>query len=589
MNKSAILHIPQSHYAFANSETELTIRLRTASGDITNCVLYYGDRACNQTPVQFFPLQMELVARDELFDYYEVTIDSPFTRVCYYFRLETKKEWTYYYGDQFRKDLPDIILNGIMIEGRSEYYQYPFILREEILDVPEWFKDAVVYNIFPDSFATGKKKLEQTKESNILLDNGLTVKSKQGGTIKGITDNLDYIKNLGFTCIYLNPIFVAGENHKYDILDYYHIDPCFGTDEEFKELVNKIHENNMYIIIDGVFNHCSWYFFAFDDVVKNGEESKYKDWFYDLNYPVIRPDSEKDIPNYACFAYERKMPKLNTSNIEVQQYFAKVGTYWITEYNIDGWRLDVANEIDRNFWRTFRNATKGVKKDVVLIGEVWENAETWLRGDVFDSTMNYDFRKHCRDFFGLGKMDAFSFSGAISQMLLRYPTNITLGQLNLLDSHDVPRFLSICDNNIKKWELAFLFLMLCPGVPSLFYGDEKKIIGIKEDEYRSPMPWQLADNELENFVKEVILIRKKYINSKSVYQVVRAEQNSSIFSFIRMGDNDKVMVCMNVCENSEQIELPYTKQVLLEDGIQRQNANEVLLEAFGFGIYLMQY
>ncbi|MDF2589040.1 MAG: neopullulanase, partial [Anaerocolumna sp.] len=114
MNKSAILHIPQSHYAFANSETELTIRLRTASGDITNCVLYYGDRACNQTPVQFFPLQMELVARDELFDYYEVTIDSPFTRVCYYFRLETKKEWTYYYGDQFRKDLPDIILNGVM-------------------------------------------------------------------------------------------------------------------------------------------------------------------------------------------------------------------------------------------------------------------------------------------------------------------------------------------------------------------------------------------------------------------------------------------------------------------------------------------
>jgi cyclomaltodextrinase / maltogenic alpha-amylase / neopullulanase len=587
MNKSAILHIPQSQYAFANSESELTIRLRTAKDDITKCVLFYGDRACNQTPVQFFPLQMELITGDELFDYYEITLDSPYTRVCYYFKLESEKEWTYYYGDQFRKDLPDIILNGVMIEGRSEYYQYPFILRDEILDVPEWFKDAVVYNIFPDSFASGKKKLEKVSDTDIILGNNLTIRSKQGGTLKGITENLDYIKNLGFTCIYLNPIFTAGEYHKYDILDYYHIDPCFGTDEDFKELVEKIHENDMHIVIDGVFNHCSWYFFAFDDVVKNGIESKYKDWFYDLNFPVIRPTSGKDIPNYACFAYERKMPKLNTSNKEVQQYFANVGEYWITEYNIDGWRLDVANEIDRNFWRTFRTTTKGVKKDVVLIGEVWENAETWLRGDAFDSTMNYDFRKHCRDFFGLGKIDAFQFAGNISQMLLRYPTNITMGQLNLLDSHDVPRFLSICDNNLKKWKLAFIFLILCPGVPSLFYGDEKKITGIKEDEYRSPMPWQLEDLEIENFIKEIIFIRRNYINTKSKYQVVKSEKNSRVFSFLREGNKGNIYVCMNASGKSEEIELASTKQTLIEDGIQKQNDNEIIIEPFGFGIYLM--
>lgn len=586
MNKSAILHIPQSQFAFASSEKTLTIRLRTAMNDLSECTLYYGDRACNQTPVQFYPLPMKFAARDELFDYYEVTFDSPFIRVCYYFKLGKEEEWTFYYADQFRKDLPEIILNGRMIEGRSEYYQYPFILRDEIIDVPEWFKNAVVYNIFPDSFASGKKKLAK-QGRDFSLENGLTSKTKLGGTIKGITENLDYINDLGFTCIYLNPIFVAGEYHKYDILDYYHIDPCFGTDEDFRELVEKIHEKKMHIIIDGVFNHCSWHFFAFEDVVRNGEKSKYKDWFYDLSFPVIRPLDEKETPGYACFAYERKMPKLNTSNKEVQQYFAEICRYWIKEYQVDGWRLDVANEIDRNFWRTFRKAAKEENPEVVLIGEVWENSETWLRGDIFDSTMNYDFRKHCRDFFGTGKKDAFQFAGSISQMLLRYPNNISLGQLNLLDSHDVPRFLSICGGDIRKWKLAYLFLMLFPGVPSLFYGDELKIAGITEDEYRSPMPWQSEEEEMKSFINSVISIRRNYTNSSSLYQPVQSENNSKVYSFLRIGDKEKVFVCMNAGEEEEQIKVPHIKQMLLEDGLQGKENNSLVAKPFGFGIYLI--
>ncbi|BCJ94875.1 alpha-glycosidase [Anaerocolumna cellulosilytica] len=586
MNKSAILHIPQSQYAFANDEKTMTIRLRSEVSDLSSCTLYYGDRACSKSPVEFYPLPMGVVARDELFDYYEVTFGTPYNRVCYYFKLVKGEEWIYYYANQFSAELPDFVLDGTVIEGRSEYFQYPVILRSEILDVPDWFKNAVVYNIFPDSFASGKGRIDNSGKQ-ITLEGGAVSKSKFGGTIPGITANLDYIRNLGFNCIYLNPVFTAGESHKYDLLDYYHIDPCLGSDEDFKDLVEKVHDRDMTIVIDGVFNHCSWHFFAFDDVVKNGEQSKYKDWFYNLKFPVIRPAGTKDVPTYACFAYEKKMPKLNTANPEVQKYFEDVCRYWIREYKIDGWRLDVANEIDRNFWRNFRRAAKEENPQIVLIGEVWENSESWLRGDAFDSTMNYNFQRNCREFFAMDKLDAFQFSGAISMMLFRYPTNITLGQLNLLDSHDVPRFLSLCRGDIRKWKLAFLFLMLCPGVPSMFYGDEKRISGIKEAEYRRPMPWQNEENEMADFVKSIVSIRKIHTNPQACFEIVHAEKESRMFAFVRRGVKGTVLVCMNAGEKEEYVEIRNVRQVLMEAGSVRDKDNYKILP-YGLGIYLLQ-
>lgn len=549
INRSAVLHIPLSQYAFASSENCLTIRLRTAKNDLTACTLYYGDRACGTTPVRFYELPMAVVAQDTIYDYYEAVFESPFVRVCYYFRLEAVGEWSYYYADAFTDKLPDLQLDGRMIEGRSEYYQYPFILRSEIYDVPEWFKEAVVYNIFPDSFATGKRCLEESGKAVSLKDaecctESTTViqsKSRLGGSIQGILENLDYIEELGFNCLYLNPIFVAGEYHKYDTLDYYHIDSCLGSDEDFRRLVEEVHTRNMHIVIDGVFNHCSWYFKAFDDVVKYGEASAYRDWFYELTFPVKRPE-EGEIPNYACFAYERKMPKLNTANPAVQEYFADVCRYWTEEFGVDGWRLDVANEIDRNFWRRFRQAAKGANPQAVLIGEVWENSETWLRGDAFDSTMNYDFRKHCRDFFALQRIGAEEFAGKIMQMQFRYPTNIMRGQLNLLDSHDVPRFLSICGGAMDRWKAAFVFLMMSPGVPSVFYGDELGISGITENEYRAAMPWNMMEEkrELLDFVRDTICFRNQYVSWDADFVIEEADGSRLVF--LRRGESYTVRV-----------------------------------------------
>jgi len=559
---ASVLHIPLSQYAFAETENRLVIRIRMKKGDLTECFLYYADRVCKKTPVEFHEIQMEICAKDEYFDYYEARVESSYNRICYYFKLVKRKEWTYYYADRFTKSLADTYIGEKVVDGRSEYYQYPFLLREEIPDVPDWFKRAVVYNIFPDSFANGKRSLcIESKEYS--LEEGTVCKTRLGGTIRGITQNLDYIQEMGFTCIYLNPVFTAGEYHKYDVLDYYHIDPCMGNEEAFKELVEKVHERGMKIIIDGVFNHCSWKFFAFEDVVKKGKESHYCDWFYQLEFPVVRPETEEEIPGYTCFAYERKMPKLNTSSDEVQDYFSKVGAYWVREYHVDGWRLDVANEIDKNFWRRFRRAVKAENPDAVLIGEVWEDAHVWLRGDAFDSVMNYDFRRICKEFLTADKPDAVKAAWQFERMRLRYPTNMVNGQLNLLDSHDVPRFLSLCKGETGLWKLACVLLMLMPGVPSLFYGDEKGIQGVSEAEYRQAMPWEKED-DVGGLIKELVSIRKEYMDAAAEYIPLWDQIEDGVFSFCRGKEDKKITVFLNA-GGEKEISKPENTKILLAE------------------------
>lgn len=563
--KEAVLHIPLSQYAFAESEYSLIIRIRVKKGNLTECCLYYADRVCKKTPIDFQKISMHVCAKDEYFEYYEARVEASYNRICYYFKLVKGSEWIYYYADRFTDSLADIEIDGEIVDGRSEYYQYPFILREEIPDVPEWFKEAAVYNIFPDSFASGKRMLQKEK-NEIQLEDGQVCKTRLGGTIRGITENLDYIQSMGFDCIYLNPVFAGGEYHKYDVMDYYHIDPCMGTEDDFRNLVTKLHERGMKIIIDGVFNHCSWKFFAFEDVVLKGEASRYCKWFYDLRFPVIRPEQEEEIPGYTCFAYERKMPKLNTSEPEVQMYFADVGAYWIKEFHVDGWRLDVANEIDRNFWRKFRAAVKKENPEAVLIGEVWENAESWLKGDTFDSVMNYDFRRICREFLASDTPCAVKTAYQFEKMRLRYPTNIVNGQLNLLDSHDVPRFLSVCREREERWKLACILLLFMPGVPSLFYGDEQGITGIKEADYRRAMVWNGQDKYCR-LIQTFIGIRRQYIDAKADYQPMWQVIEEGVFAFSRKGKRGKLAVIINAGPD-KKIQLE-KETVLLEEGYEK--------------------
>ena len=569
MNKSAVLHIPMSQYAYGTDETHVTIRIRTGRDDIKKCTLYYGDRSCRLTPVIFTSREMHIVAQSELFDYFETELVNPYKRLNYYFKLDDGAEQVLYYGDFFSEST---------VIDRSEYYQLPFNHRADIVRPPEWAKDAVIYNIFPDSFATGRRYISKTATEKEF--SGLATRGKLGGTIRGITENVDYLKELGVNAIYINPIFAAGEYHKYDLIDYYHIDPCFGTNEEFQELVQVFHKEGIRVIIDGVFNHCGWMFFAFEDVVQNGEDSKYRDWFYGLQFPVIRPDDWETYPNYECFGYERLMPKLNMANQETADYFCEVGRYWVREFDIDGWRLDVASEVNDGFWRKFHQAVKEEKADAILIGEVWESAGHWLDGTIFDSAMNYDFRKHCKRFFAEESIDARAFDGRVTDMRMRYRRQTTYAQLNVLDTHDVSRFLSVCNGDLSNYKLAVVFQMTFPGMPSIFYGDEKGISGIMEEEYRSPMEWQ-ESHVLFGFFQKLITLRKQEEALRSgEYRTVAAESGSRLYVFERSIPEASMRIFINMEAHEADIsELAAGYTPVLTEGLERK-----VLAAKGFAI-----
>lgn len=570
MRLEAILHIPMSEYCHGLDENHVVYRLRTAKGDIKSVTLYYGDTACRVTPIIFTPVEMKVVASDLRHDYWEVIVDSPYNRIYYYFSLDDGTETKLYYGDVF---------TDCLVDDRSQYFKLPFNHRADIAVVPDWVKDAIVYNIFPDSFASSHgeiTKLPVQKEYQ-----GQKINGKLGGTLKGVADNVDYLKELGINCIYLNPIFVAGEYHKYDLLDYFHVDPCFGGDVAFKEMIKVLHANDIKVIIDGVFNHCGWYFFAFDDVVKNQEKSPYCNWFYHLEFPVSRPETPEIYPSYACFAYERMMPKLDTANPEVRDYFCKVGEYWVKEFGIDGWRLDVASEVDDSFWRAFRKAVKSVNPEALLIGEVWESANHWLQGDMFDSAMNYDFRKHCNLFFAEGSISAEEFAGRITNMLMRYRVQTVPAQLNLLDSHDVGRFLSLCKGDTERYKLAILFMMTFVGMPTIFYGDELGIQGVTEEEYRHPMPWGEGDRRLFDFFKDVIKLRKDNTAlRRGDFQTLKADKSNSLLVYKRTNVNGNVVVAMNAGQESVMLECDYGKIVM------ESKHHNGILNPFGFCVYI---
>lgn len=532
MNKCAVLHIPLSEYAYAEDEHTIRLRLRAEKYDLKKCCVFYGDRVAPENPIPVKKMEMCLAARDELFDYYEAVIKDRYTRVCYYFVLDDGKESLFYYGRGIRKNISS---------NRTEFFQFPYIRREDIIKAPDWAQNAVMYQIFPDSFADGKRNLlECAKEINLGRE-GVS-KSQRGGTLKGVEENLDYLEELGINCIYFNPIFKAASYHKYDTIDYFQVDPCFGSNEDLKSLVQSCHRKKIKVILDGVFNHCGAGFMAFRDVLENGKRSEYYDWFYELPEEV----SLKDPPEYAAFAYVKEMPKLNTGNLKVAAYFAGVGQFWIREADIDGWRLDVANEVNHDFWRLFKQQVRVIKPDAFLIGEIWEDAQRWLMGDQFDSTMNYPFSYICRDFFADRKIGIREFDQQLHRMLMRYPACINQVQMNFLDTHDVPRFLSYCRGDKKSLELAMFFMFMMVGLPSVFYGDEVYIEGETENSYRQAMLWKDGKSTLYQKMKQWIHLRKNNEALRKGEFITRyMNEEAEVYFFERKCKESRILVGMN--------------------------------------------
>ncbi len=532
-----------SEYAFALDDTHYIFRLRTGKGEAESVRFYYADRAVMTPKLQFAPLPMEKFRTDRYFDWYEIRLETRFERIAYYFELQNGVETLFYYGDCYE-------MAGT--PTRADYFQLPFNHRADRFAAPAWTRDAVVYNIFPDSFAAGKR----------LAPNGAP--PCRGGTVRGVTENLDYIASLGFNCIYLNPIFAARSYHRYDTLDYYRIDPHMGAEDDLRDLVRRAHALGIRVILDGVFNHVSSDHPFFRDVLEKGRASRYYSCFYALPETPRLP-AAGELPGYTCFSYVADMPKTNTADPFLRQYFCDIGAYWVRKFDVDGWRLDVANELDDGFLRAFRASVKAAKSDALIVGEVWENAAHYLGGDMLDSAMNYDFRRYCRRFFAEQTVDAETFDTNVSTLLLRYNENALFAQLNLLDSHDVSRFLSLCGGKTERMELAVLLQMTFPGMPCVFYGDEKGLCGESEPEYRRPMEWD-ASSPLEEVYRRMIALRKTHpaLRYGSFHTELAC---GGVYRYSRVWNGTKITVAMNL--GAEPVKAEKRGTLLLKKGENR--------------------
>ena len=530
--------------------------------------------------------EMKVEKSREGFDYYAIQIPVGSEPIHYYFEIRAGKIVCYYNELGVTRQLQEQYSFGI-IPG---------------FHTPDWAKGAVMYQIFVDRFYNGDSSNDvltneyfyisghsrRIEDWSKIPDN-MDVNNFYGGDLQGVMDKLDYLQDLGVEVIYLNPIFVSPSNHKYDIQDYDYVDPHFGkivhdegnlladwdkdnthakryidrvTNKEnleasnqlFIELVEEIHKRGMKVILDGVFNHCGSFNKWLDrERIYENQPGYEKGAFISGDSPY---HSFFKFHNEYCWPYNEfydgwwghnTLPKLNYEDSEkLYEDILRIAKKWVSApFYVDGWRLDVANEVDRGFWRDFRRAAHEENPESVMIGEIWESSETWLNGDMFDSTMNYDFRKNCRDFFALRKISAEEFHDRIVKMLLRYRTGTLRGQLNLLDSHDVNRFLSYCEGDLRRFRLAEVFLFTSPGIPCVFYGDELGMDGSSETTLRGPMPWEKVQDEEDDFFSRLIAIRKEHEELTYGDYTLRYMDHDGGYIYQRTWGDHKITVCLN--------------------------------------------
>ncbi len=465
---------------------------------------------------------------------------------------------------------------------------------------PQWVVDAVFYQIFPDRFAQSSRLPKSPHLEP--WDSPPTVHGFKGGDLLGVVEHLDYLQDLGITAIYLNPIFASAANHRYHTYDYFQVDPLLGGNAAFEELLKAAHARGIRIVLDGVFNHASRGFWQFHHVLENGAASPYVDWFHldpdrlsgkkpFIPYPnlAVQEELRKGVGSYKALGYQAwwdlpALPKFNTQTPEVREFLWGVATHWV-HLGIDGWRLDVPSEIDdAEFWREFRRRVKSINQEAYLVGEIWHEAQRWLQGDQFDAVMNYPLATACLGFFGgehlnlkearrpvsyrqIRPLDAKEFARRIDHLLQLYDPAVTQVQLNLLDSHDTPRFITSVGGDREALKLALLFLFTYPGAPCIYYGDEIGLGGRHDPDCRRAFPWDPSrwDQDLLAFVKKGIALRKAHpALRRGSYQCLYAE--GGVYAFGRKLEEDSVVVVLNTASATRCIDLSLGS-LGLEEGV----------------------
>ena len=442
---------------------------------------------------------------------------------------------------------------------------------------PDWVKSAIFYQIFPDRFARSRSVAKPTNLER--WDYPPTLHGFKGGDLIGVVEHLDYLQSLGVTALYFCPIFQSTANHRYHTHDFYKIDPILGGNAAFKRLLEEAHRRGIRVVLDGVFNHASRGFYQFNHLLENGQASPYLDWFYVNGWPLHAYEGHKP-PNYAAWWNIPALPKLNTRNPAVRDFLWGVGQYWV-EQGIDGWRLDVPNEIDDDeFWREFRRRVKGVNPEAYIVGEIWGDAHRWLQGDQFDAVMNYPITRACLGFFaretldhnaalgtGYGhieRLDGAGFAAPITNVLSRYPAEIAHAQLNLLGSHDTPRFATLARRDGRAYRLALLFLMTIPGAPCIYYGDEIGMEGGRDPDCRRGFPWKddyhtgphaAWDEDLLDYTRRATALRSTYpVFSHGGFAVLQTSTDLVVYA--RHWQNQIAVVALNAGKDFVRLETP---------------------------------
>ncbi len=418
--------------------------------------------------------------------------------------------------------------------------------------VPAWVKDAVFYQIFPERFANGDKANDPRGVEP--WGGKPTGRNFFGGDLQGIIDHLDHIQDLGANALYLNPIFEATTNHKYNTTDYMRIDPHFGDDATFKRLLDSCHARGIRVVIDGVFNHTGIAFFAFADVRSKGERSLYKDWYTIRSFPVGPPSR----PNYECWWGHGSLPKLRTENPAVRAYLFEVTRKW-TAMGVDGWRLDVPNEIPHEFWIEWRKLVKSINPECYIVGEIWDDAAAWLQGDQFDAVMNYRFREACLKFFAHGTTGPTALDTALARQRREYADDVNFALQNLLGSHDTERLITLCSGNVEREKLAVLFQMTYPGAPTVYYGDEIGMEGGKDPECRATMVWQRSKqkSDLHEWYKAMIAMRRAHpVLRRGTFETVLTDDARMVYVFGRKEDTSCAVVALNAGTSPARVALP---------------------------------
>jgi cyclomaltodextrinase len=431
------------------------------------------------------------------------------------------------------------------------------------IKTPEWVKHAVFYQIFPDRFAKGNK----LQLCNLNLENWESPPTHQGykgGDLWGVIEKLDYLQDLGINAIYFTPIFQSACNHRYHTHDYYQVDPLLGGNAAFETLLDASHKRNIKIVLDGVFNHASRGFFYFNDILENGPHSPWLNWFKIEGWPLSAYDGSQPA-NYIGWADNRSLPQFNHDNPEVREYIMQVGEYWIKK-GIDGWRLDVPFEIKTpGFWQEFRSRIKAINPDAYITGEVWTDASQWLEGSQFDGVMNYLFTAptiafiagdrvimdYVKDssYYPYPPLSAREYAEKIQELLQLYPWEIQLTQLNLLDSHDTARLITIAGGDKASVELATLLLLTFPGAPSIYYGDEVGLPGGKDPDCRRSFPKEKYwDLDVLSYHKRLISLRYQYEALRiGDYRVLFAgDGDNNVYVFARILDKQELIIALNV-------------------------------------------